>query len=67
MEAIQITTFILVAGLFLLEGMKIFSAFRQTKLKIKEHDEMEGILEALKSGDITGKITEIEIPPKKED
>lgn len=66
MDAVQITTLVLVAGLFLLEGLKITSAVVSANAKRHEQSEVERLMELLEKGEVEGTKTEISIS-KKED
>lgn len=66
MELVHITTLVLVAGLFLLEGLKIASSVVNANAKRHERSEVERLMELLENGEIEGTKTEIQLPKKKD-
>lgn len=65
METIQIATLIIVASLFVLEGLKIASAIHNSNVQKREHFDMERLVEMLEDGEVQATKTEIELPKKK--
>lgn len=66
MEVVQISTLVLVVGLFLLEGLKIASAVVSANARRHERSEVQRLMELLENGEIEGTKTEIQLPKKKD-
>lgn len=65
MDVLQVTTFILVLLLVILESFKILGSWMQANRSNEARKELVGLLESLSEGDAEATITKTELGSKK--